>query len=157
MRVLCWISALTLGGCFGSEAGPVDGEVDQLKQRVTRLENRVKNLEGRGNRQGKAGKTPAAGQGRNGKAPAGKSKGGKTPGPAPQPVDLSIEGDAKAVVLTNGQRKFKVPGKIPPGEFTVLAAFGEETLAKKGTIAIEDGTEQATLLCDSVASTCTVK
>ena len=89
-----------------------------------------------------------------------RNEGTTTPGLAwygtAAPVELSLEGDAKAVVLTNGKRRFKVPGKAPNGKWTVLAAFGDETLAKKGTLEVPKAAS-ATVVCTEAKDSCEIK
>jgi hypothetical protein len=142
-----------------------------MKKRVSKLEKRINNLESRMGRtaaKGSKSQPPAKGastkgakappsSGKGAKAGATSAKDGNAPnGEAPTPVILTLTGDAKAVVLSNGKRRFKVPGRAPAGKMVVLAAFGEDELAKKNEITLPKA-ETATLHCTVAADGCTVE
>ncbi len=127
-----------------------DEEIAALKTRVERLEKRLNALE--------------AGKGRT-KAPAargaGGGGGGRTRAKAPTPrepvtgpvVPVSIGGDATRVLLTDGDRKWRLPSRVPPGEYTLLAAFGEEKLERRSKVYIKEG-EPVALTCRAETNSC---
>ncbi len=155
MRALLATSVmfLALVGCSaGGDDPKAADEIAALKKRITKLENRVRQLEGR------VGRGPGKGQPPRGKAPRGKAPRGKAPGggapPAGPTRQVTFEGDAKAVMLAGNQRRYKLPGQVPAGKYMVLVAFGEETLAKKGEIAIAKGEGPVKLQCTQALDGC---
>ena len=148
------LMALTLTGCSGQTEDPkAADEIAALKKRITKLENRVRQLE-RGGR----GKAPPRGKAPRGKAPPrGKNPGGGKPPPSGPARMVKFEGDAKAVMLTGNQRRYKLPGQVPAGKYMLLVAFGEETLAKKGEIAVPQGEGPLTFECTAALDGCKAK
>lgn len=128
-------------GCAPKQEDPQDAdEIAQLKKRITKLENRVRALEGR-----KGGAPP------RGKAPPGR---GKAPPPTGPVRVVQLTGDATNAMLTGNQRRFKLPGKVPPGEYNILAAFGEEPLGRRGQMVIPEGDGPFVIRCQSSDQTC---
>lgn len=151
MRLLATVAvlfALVLGGgsaLGGCSAAGQDEKLEELSRKVATLEKRLKAVEG-----GKKGK---------GKAAKGKSKAGKTKTKAPVPVGpkakVEVAGDATKVLLTNGKRKFTLPGDVPVGEYTVLASFEESAQpAEAGTATVTEG-KVTTLTCTLAEKACT--
>lgn len=154
-----------LSGCTPAEDPKAAKEMETLKKRVTKLENRMRSLEGRARAKpgpkggkGKGGKAPAKGgkaPAKGGKAPA---KGGKAGAAAPPPsAVVKVEGDAKFVGLSNGKRKFKMPGRAPFGELTVFASFNDDPPTEKGKITIPKDSKDVTIVCDAGGDACALK
>ena len=178
LMVVCALTFATLSGCTTPDDPKAEKDMETLKKRVTKLENRLRALEGRargkagaskgGKAQAKGGKAPTKG----GKAP---TKGGKAPtkgakGPAkggnasakdaptpPPGVAVLLEGDAKGVMLSNGKRRFKVPGRAPFGELTIMATFSEDPPAEKGKAIVSKDSTNITVVCDAASDSCTLK
>jgi len=159
------ICLLFLAACTTEPDAKQMDDLESMKKRVTKLENRVKNLEGRLGRASKGGKAQPTKGGKAAQPPAKganspqqPAKGAKSPtqDTPPTPIQVTLTGDAKAVVLTNGKRRFKVPGKAPTGKVTVLAAFGDAELSKKNEITLPKA-ETAVLNCTAAADGCTVE
>lgn len=161
-RISPWLLLLGLAACNG---GSDDKVVLDLQKRVTQLEKKVKSLEavakGRGAKPGaEKGKTSAE----KGKASAekGKSsdkgaadKGGKSTDSA-NLATVKAEGDAAKVVLSQGKKKFKIPGKVPPGSYTVLASFDAAKAPEEaGKIEVK-AKKSLTLSCSEADATCRV-
>lgn len=129
-----------LGGCGSASQ---DEKIEELSRKVATLEKRVKAAEG-----GK--------KGAKGKAAKGKSKAGKTKAPPAGPkARVEVAGDATKVLLTNGKRKFTLPGDVPVGEYTVLAAFEESAQpAQAGAATVTEG-KTTTLTCTTASKACT--
>lgn len=145
--------AALLTGCPAADEATKEDEVEALKKRVTRLETRLRQIEGRLGKPG-AGKPGAGKPG----APRGKAPGGKAPEAPTGPTrELKVEGDAKAVMLTGAQRRYRIPGQVPAGDYRVLAAFGEDPLAPKGTLTVPPGETALTVSCTQAADSCTLK
>lgn len=162
--VACALTFATLTGCATPEDPKAEKEMETLKKRVTKLENRMRALEGRargkagaskgGKAQAKGGKAPAKG----GKAPAKGGKASTNGAPTPPPgVAVKLEGDAKGVMLSNGKRRFKVPGRAPFGELTIMATFSEEPLAEKGKATVAKDSTGITVVCDAASDSCTLQ
>jgi outer membrane murein-binding lipoprotein Lpp len=130
-----------LAGC--GNAAQQD-KIDELTKKVTTLEKRVKALEtGHKAPRGKAGKA---------KAKAGKAK---APGSQAPKGTVEVTGDASKVMLTNGKRNFPVPGDLPAGEYTVLAAFDAAAEPAQAGTATVTAEKPITLDCKSAEKTCT--
>lgn len=149
------LSAFLLTACPAGDDAPKEDEVEALKKRVTRLETRLRQIEGRLGKPnaGKPGAKPGQ-PGRGGKAPAKPPAEAPPTGPTRQ---VAVEGDAKAVMLTGAQRRFRVPGPVPAGDYRVMAAFGEDPLAPKGQISIAEGEAPLTLVCTAASDACKLK
>ena len=132
MRALGCI-AVVCGLLTGCAATAQQDKVDELTKKVATLEKRVKALE----------------SGKGKKAPKG-AKGKTATGPA---TEVKASGDAKKVLLTDGKRKFPVPGKVPAGEYSILASF-EETAqpAQSGTLTVTD--QPVTIACVAADKAC---
>ncbi len=150
MRSLATVAvlfALVLGGSSavgGCGAAGQDEKLEELSRKVATLEKRLKTLEG--------GKKGAKGKSAKGKSKSGK---GKAKAPAGPKAKVEVAGDAVKVLLTNGKRKFTLPGEVPVGEYTVLASF-EETAepAQAGAATVTEG-KTTTLTCTTADKACT--
>ena len=100
-----------------------------------------------------AGKDAAAGSTRSAAGRAGASAKDQTPQPT---VQVKVEGDAKQVMVSRGDRKMRLPARLPAGKYNILAAFGDKPLQKKLTLEVQRGTP-VTVVCASADETCTVQ
>ncbi|NCG19175.1 MAG: hypothetical protein GWP91_09195 [Rhodobacterales bacterium] len=162
--IVCALTFATLSGCTTPDDPKAGKDMETLKKRVTKLENRLRALEGRargkagaskgGKAQAKGGKAPNKGA----KGPAKGEKAGATGAPKPPPgVTVLLEGDAKGVMLSNGKRRFQVPGRAPFGELTIMATFSEDALAEKGKAIVSKDSTNITVVCDAASDSCTLK
>lgn len=119
-----FIAAL-LTGCSATQA-----EHENLVRRVRALENRVAVLEGRG---------PGA-------------AGGSAKGPTAR-ATVEVAGDAEAVYLRVDRHRYRVPGNIPVGTYSIRAVFGpgRPTVAGDVTLGAE---EQVRIVCDAAVRRC---
>lgn len=150
MRAILATAALLLAltGCSAGQDDPADAdEIAALKKRITKLEKRIGQIEKRMGR-------PPRGKAPRGKAPRGKNPGGGQPPPTGPTRMVKFEGDAKAVMLTGNQRRYKLPGQVPAGKYMVLVAFGEETLARKGELQVPKGDGPLVLTCTQALDGC---
>lgn len=141
------VAALVCGLLTGCAGTAQQEKVDELTKKVATLEKRVKALESGKGKKAPKGKAPAKGKSKA--APKG-AKGKTATGPA---TEVKASGDAKKVLLTDGKRKFPVPGKVPAGEYSILASF-EETAqpAQSGTLTVTD--QPVTIQCVAADKAC---
>ena len=150
--------ALTLSSCASPETAKLKDDVEALKRRVAALE---KDRAGgaKGAKAAKAGKTEGA-KAKGGKVKGGKAKAdgakAKTKAPPGPKGTVVVEGDAAKVALDNTKRMFQ-PGEIPAGDYSLKAAFGEDTeLAKVLDRTVTEGAT-VTVACVAATKTCAVK
>lgn len=141
--ILCTLALATaLVGCGSSPDAKQAEEVAALKKRITKLENRVRALEGRAGR----GKAPPRGKAPTRRPPA------QPTGPT---LPVTLGEDVKAAVLVGAQGKVKLPGQVGPGKYSVMAALGDAPLERKNIVFIgKDVKGPQVLTCDAAANTC---
>jgi hypothetical protein len=135
-----WTWALLGMALMGCGNAAQQEKIDELAKKVTTLEKRVKAIEGKGKAKGKASK---------GKAGKGKAK-----APVGPKAKVATTGDASKVLLSNGKRKFTLPGDVPAGEYKILASFdaGAEP-AEVGTATVT-ADQPLTIDCEASARRC---
>ncbi|MFT5683467.1 MAG: hypothetical protein ACI8RZ_004399 [Myxococcota bacterium] len=74
----------------------------------------------------------------------------------PKTGRVSVRGDATTVRLKDDGGTVHDAGRLPPGSYVILAAFGDEGAFPAGTLDLSVG-ERLTVRCDSVFATCTVQ
>jgi outer membrane murein-binding lipoprotein Lpp len=137
VRVLGWlIVGLALAGCGSAAQGE---KIDELAKKVTTLDKRVKVLEGKS----KSGKS-------KGKASKGKAK---SPAAGPK-GKVELTGDAKKVLLSNGKRKFTLPGDVPAGDYKILASFDEASEPAETGSAVVAADSTLTISCVGSTKKC---
>jgi hypothetical protein len=114
---------LPFAGCGASQT-----QVDKLENRIATLEKRVRQLEGGGGRvPAKAKKRRRRGKARRGNAANDGGVGA-----------IEVAGDAVKVALEQGDKVLAVPGKVPAGEYAILAAFAaDEEMVKAGSLEVD--------------------
>jgi len=140
MRVA--LLALLLAACtqpaIEEEDPAKDKQIAELIDRVNKLEQRLKVVEERPGR----GKTPT------------KKPQPRRPEPDGPLVAIKLTGDATKVLLAaGGERKWRLPGRVPAGEYSLLAAFGEGKLERRSKIYVREG-EPMSLNCMSSTESC---
>lgn len=66
---------------------------------------------------------------------------------------VQVAGDADKVVLVGVQQRYRVPGRVPPGRYSIAMAFGGgELQAGDAVNVVEGGT--ITIRCDGLLETC---
>ena len=73
--------------------------------------------------------------------------------PPPQSVRVVASGDGARVELHGAGKVYAIPGRVPPGRYTVWAAFSGESSSQRGTVTIDKDTA-AIINCDSTFRTC---
>jgi len=68
-------------------------------------------------------------------------------------VRVVASGDGSRVALHADGKVYPVPGRVPPGTYTVWAAFAGESASKRGTVTLTEGAG-VTINCDSTFRTC---
>lgn len=106
----------------------------------------------------KGAKAPPQKDGKTGSARSAAGRAGTTAQEAPTnpPVQVKVQGDAKQVMASRGDRKMRLPARLPPGKYAVLAAFGDKPLVKKGNLEVKRG-QSVTVSCQSADESCSVK
>ena len=67
-----------------------------------------------------------------------------------------MQGDAKQVMVSRGDRKMRLPARLPAGKYNILAAFGDKPLQKKATLEVQRGTP-VTVVCAAADESCAVQ
>jgi serine/threonine-protein kinase len=71
----------------------------------------------------------------------------------PESVRVIVTGDGTRVALHGDGEKYPIPGRVPPGSYTIWAAFWGESYSKRGTVTVAKDTA-AIINCDSTFRTC---
>lgn len=66
---------------------------------------------------------------------------------------VNVVGDADRVVLVGAIHRYGVPGRVPPGKYSVAAAFSGRPPKAAGALEVVDG-ETLTVRCDEMLETC---
>ncbi len=66
---------------------------------------------------------------------------------------VDVVGDADRVVLVGARNRYGVPGRVPPGKYSIAAAFSGRSLKASGAIEVLEGAALA-IRCDGLLETC---
>jgi hypothetical protein len=146
-----FIFLVVLAGCKAADDSEVTVQ-SPLETRVVQLEKRVKTLEKRLTelKQTAAKKKPD--HEKEKEKDREKRKKDEVTGPA---GTVNVEGDAKRVLLTADKKRVSLPGAVGEGEYTIMAAFGEEKPIEVGALTVV-ADKIFTVTCDAKLKTCTV-
>jgi len=157
LRHAIWLGCAFIA-CTPATEPPPDPRVEVLLERVEALEARLKALERRGN-----GSRSRPADGADGPVRSkAKAKAKARPAPtqeasAPREglVLIEMEGDASRVVLSSDDRKWRLPRRVPPGEYWLLTDFGDGSLKRHKQVVIDR--EPQVVHCSSEAQACEFK
>ena len=135
-----------------SEPQAEDPRIETLRARVEVLENRLDTLERRASRSRGGERAASGSRSKSRSERAAKGEGAGTPGPM---VTIEIEGDAARAVLSDGERKWRLPRRVPPGEYWLLTDFGEGTLQRHSKVVLQS--EDQYIDCVSETRSCEVR
>jgi hypothetical protein len=148
------VVVVALLACRPSQSpDPKDPTLSEVLQRLDVVEARLTELESRSS---KASSRSAQSQGKTSGATrsrSGKNAKAKAP-PEGERVTVSLDGDADRVVLAGPERTWRLPRRVPPGDYWLLVAFGEEKLERHLEVTVFDIDQR--VHCDASSRHCTV-
>jgi len=154
MRLFLGLSFLVAACTRPSSPSPEADPTDEVLRRLDDIENRLKALESR------PGKTATRATTNRSKtrpsdraARGGKDTKAKTAPPVPL-VTVALEGDADRVALSGQERTWRLPRRVPAGDYWLLVAFGEEKLERHLQITLTDIDQR--VRCDASTKRCEV-